>query len=102
MRRPPQTTRTDSRFPYTTLFLSWGDLGQVRYSRLQTVDFLHGKRYFAFMGRSKQVQYSVGGAAHCYVERHGIFECIESRNVAGQHTSRSEEHTSELQSLMRI
>src|SRR3546814_20809214 len=29
IRRPPITTRTDTRFPYTTLFRSWQDLEEA-------------------------------------------------------------------------
>src|SRR3546814_5472653 len=60
IRRPPRSTRTDTLFPYTTLFRSYqGDLSQA-----------------------------AGGDARRGGER--------------GHPIRSEEHTSELQSLMRI
>src|SRR3546814_18554863 len=67
IRRPPRSTRTDTLFPYTTLFRS-GRVGQGRRDRR------HGG------GARRQPQ-----AGLC----------------AGAGT-RSEEHTSELQSLMRI
>src|SRR3546814_10709947 len=62
IRRPPRSTRTDTLFPYTTLFRS----RQVR--------------PFGFRGRSRLQQF----------------------RDAPRSRSRSEEHTSELQSLMRI
>src|SRR3546814_15574508 len=30
IRRPPRSTRTDTRFPYTTLFRSVGQIGRIR------------------------------------------------------------------------
>src|SRR3546814_10487996 len=57
IRRPPRSTRTDTLFPYTTLFRSWG-------STQQAFPMLHP--------------------------------------YASPLSFRSEEHTSELQSLMRI
>src|SRR3546814_2657664 len=73
IRRPPRSTRTDTLFPYTTLF------------RSEDVRFLHDQQLFAvdldFGARPFAKQDAVAGLD---VER------------------RSEEHTSELQSLMRI
>src|SRR3546814_2547889 len=67
IRRPPRSTRTDTLFPYTTLFRSPMASGQWILSTSPT----------------------------CWPER--------SRARAGcKRWSRSEEHTSELQSLMRI
>src|SRR3546814_12700897 len=60
IRRPPRSTRTDTLFPYTTLFRS------------------------ALFGAWRAL-------SHC----HG-------RRVEAEGNQRSEEHTSELQSLMRI
>src|SRR3546814_4724485 len=82
IRRPPRSTRTDTLFPYTTLFRSV----QVRIGS-QTLESLvhrrmHGRRYGIELGRTVQRdrQYA----------------------AARLHQHRSEEHTSELQSLMRI
>src|SRR3546814_3407749 len=77
IRRPPRSTRTDTLFPYTTLFRSllW-DYGSG------TVQ-LYGK----------------------YLDdRNGFFEFVPARNFNDPKAvpERSEEHTSELQSLMRI
>src|SRR3546814_5071110 len=74
IRRPPRSTRTDTLFPYTTLFRS-----EDRRQRLAAREPRHGLRH-AGGGR-------LGGARH----------------EAGERLhQRSEEHTSELQSLMRI
>src|SRR3546814_7003678 len=71
-RRPPRSTRTDTLVPYTTLFRS---TPTVRYATADTFDIHPLDR-----GR--------GGT-------------LRDRSAAPR-ASRSEEHTSELQSLMRI
>src|SRR3546814_9545777 len=73
-RRPPRSTRTDTLFPYTTLFRS-------RAGRIN-------QRGGAGLGLA------VGGP-----EAHGA---DAQQRVVAPHAGRSEEHTSELQSLMRI
>src|SRR3546814_13596402 len=77
IRRPPRSTRTDTLFPYTTLFRSGGGDG----------DPLLGG---AYVGAAAE---EIGGHADGG-QRIGVGE------RAG--AARSEEHTSELQSLMRI
>src|SRR3546814_12365565 len=64
IRRPPRSTRTDTLFPYTTLF------------------------------RSPRAGPNRSSARQCAIELAG--------NQRQPHGGRSEEHTSELQSLMRI
>src|SRR3546814_7482317 len=78
--RPPRSTRTDTLFPYTTLFRSPGS-GAGRDIALDDVPAL-------VLSRSAR---DLGGA----MERH------RPAPVEGLLTVRSEEHTSELQSLMR-
>src|SRR3546814_10858160 len=73
IRRPPRSTRTDTLFPYTTLFRSQ-QTGRVQRP----------------VGR----QGFIGRALRCRVLPHAL-----PRHRQG---NRSEEHTSELQSLMRI
>src|SRR3546814_9606604 len=73
IRRPPRSTRTDTLFPYTTLFRST----QAARSNLASVNYHFG---------SKDALYTA------------VFE----RRLAELRRERSEEHTSELQSLMRI
>src|SRR3546814_15637840 len=81
IRRPPRSTRTDTLFPYTTLFRS-ADLGrQARTLGSQRVfDDLHHQRL------ALEQQLLDGGG----------------RQPLAALAARSEEHTSELQSLMRI
>src|SRR3546814_14393304 len=49
IRRPPRSTRTDTLFPYTTLFRSAVD------RRPWTVDYLHSQRDSLFSGKSNFV-----------------------------------------------
>src|SRR3546814_19111358 len=69
IRRPPRSTRTDTLFPYTTLFRS------AVVVQFQLLDRLTG--------------FHVAHGQHALSGFH-------------RHAHRSEEHTSELQSLMRI
>src|SRR3546814_19438791 len=68
IRRPPRSTRTDTLFPYTTLFRSPPQKTRFRFAALVR--------------------------PHRKISRNAFTSC---RTI-----SRSEEHTSELQSLMRI
>src|SRR3546814_5981744 len=93
IRRPPRSTRTDTLFPYTTLFRS---------QRLS----LENEMRKLWYDRSKQgfVQLIPGELAPMEFGRivDGIVDKgIKADTKAGK-TIRSEEHTSELQSLMRI
>src|SRR3546814_2964574 len=90
IRRPPRSTRTDTLFPYTTLFRS-GELQQQEDGDPQVEhvpgDTVQERRV---VGQRPIVQ----RARHPAAERHGTAVHID--------LFRSEEHTSELQSLMRI
>src|SRR3546814_940412 len=81
IRRPPRSTRTDTLFPYTTLFRSIGALGRVQAAQHARLDHLF-RQAIVFFLRSVTPDYAIG-----------LGECGNLR---------SEEHTSELQSLMRI
>src|SRR3546814_4828560 len=86
IRRPPRSTRTDTLFPYTTLFRS---------ARCRLPDAVQARhRHRPDLLPPSWSQRS--GRA----ERHSAVDVSEDRQAA--HHSRSEEHTSELQSLMRI
>src|SRR3546814_9413689 len=85
IRRPPRSTRTDTLFPYTTLFRSlWPD----RY--LTAPEGLTER----VVQRSDDPQASDRMLEHIVRPRLDIFRPANP--------NRSEEHTSELQSLMRI
>src|SRR3546814_2844814 len=81
IRRPPRSTRTDTLFPYTTLFRS-----QVRPQR----------QFDVVIGAPVAKGRAVGPAAVIDLGRDGVVRRRRRQDV------RSEEHTSELQSLMRI
>src|SRR3546814_5256130 len=79
IRRPPRSTRTDTLFPYTTLFRS---------------PFLRIDRAAPFWNRQEGRQRRTRPAAF------GL--PATGRATETEQRRRSEEHTSELQSLMRI
>src|SRR3546814_1879111 len=94
IRRPPRSTRTDTLFPYTTLFRSTDG------------------------GRARDAGEGAGGESTCRGHRHcghgrrraADLQYLDGDDAGGgelrradcQTWQRSEEHTSELQSLMRI
>src|SRR3546814_12171251 len=85
IRRPPRSTRTDTLFPYTTLFRSGERDGEVA---------------GVGDGAGLRAQGDAGGGA-------GLAQQVLERRAEGAPAqvrlrARSEEHTSELQSLMRI
>src|SRR3546814_2675379 len=103
IRRPPRTTRTDTLFPYTTLFRSkhgrnWGtgaepqsrDTGQYA-ERLSDAVHLVAAPRRGGLGGDHQRQRRIYGRVE-----------MDRRGRLGDRRPRSEEHTSELQSLMRI
>src|SRR3546814_2085319 len=83
IRRPPRSTRTDTLFPYTTLFRSSGcGLGSSRQAQAASLSMAGDQ--------SDECRTAVG-------------ESTAGRpNPSRPISRRSEEHTSELQSLMRI
>src|SRR3546814_10281881 len=89
IRRPPRSTRTDTLFPYTTLFRSAEGLEFLRWLDDDHFTYL-GYREIVFQGSGANAVSKVSKARGL-----GILRDPEAR-------IRSEEHTSELQSLMRI
>src|SRR3546814_9395625 len=90
-RRPPRSTRTDTLFPYTTLFRS--DVGISRVA-LIFVDQHETTRIAQLLDRRHGLHAPEGGDEHGVARRNLVLLDHRAR--------RSEEHTSELQSLMRI
>src|SRR3546814_8278508 len=72
IRRPPRSTRTDTLFPYTTLF------------------------------RSEQHPLQPHRLSEAEADQPPQAQCRQSEEQEIEPAGRSEEHTSELQSLMRI
>src|SRR3546814_1522272 len=96
IRRPPRSTRTDTLFPYTTLFRSYLYVGDD-------------------CAEDKFISAEVLVADKCTPYNNGTYMMLSCNGTAGAHSAlysdricsvkidgRSEEHTSELQSLMRI
>src|SRR3546814_2505459 len=93
IRRPPRSTRTDTLFPYTTLFRSRLRHAARRYRRVVGCDHLPypAPLWREQLGLEPGARWTARAFQHR--EGHRVREC---RSLA-----RSEEHTSELQSLMR-
>src|SRR3546814_2702728 len=102
IRRPPQSTRTGTRCPYTTLFRA--QRGDARVRRQLHVA---GRPAFLWRGTGLQVLMPAGGAESD--SSPGSLPLrrpyTNDRQITGSadecEQARSEEHTSELQSLMR-
>src|SRR3546814_5178841 len=77
IRRPPRSTRTGTLFPYTTLFRS------------------------VFLSRDRAVVDSENQRVTCAEPSPDALKAI-AQSLSAQAQARSEEHTSELPSLMRI
>src|SRR3546814_9411620 len=106
IRRPPRSTRTDTLFPYTTLFRAAGarfghrDRGDrlARHHPGQPVLLLLFAAIFDDVGGDDVgLEREAGGGAAVI----GAF-LVDDRIIAEVEAERSAEHTSELQSLMRI
>src|SRR3546814_5519103 len=83
IRRPPRSTRTDTLFPYTTLFRS---------SSLLVLATGGGSGYSSAPYKRRSVDSPCNRS-----KRNFIAKLFDEKYI-----QRSEEHTSELQSLMRI
>src|SRR3546814_5247376 len=90
--RPPRSTRTDTLLPYTAVFRSASidEAGAARQRRQQPpIDDA---------ARVRRERQQAGQDLAAVEERHELIVAVK----AGHPVDRSEEHTSELQSLMRI
>src|SRR3546814_4563021 len=97
IRRPPSSTRSDTLFPYTPLFRSaraaaGRHLGHDRHRRVREVPWVAHP-----VGAEEQHVRSTRAAGRSSDPHLAVADDHEARPV-----HRSEEHTSELQSLMRI
>src|SRR3546814_3576661 len=124
IRRPPRSTRTDTLFPYTTLFRSYGmgttiwsplasgllsgkyndgvpadsRLAQPGYEWLREGVLGHGDER---LGKVRALQ-PIADELGTSLAQLAIAWCLLNPHVSTVMLGRSEEHTSELQSLMRI
>src|SRR3546814_7711116 len=90
IRRPPRSTRTDTLFPYTTLFRS---VSRNAYD----IEGLGAKQIdFFFEAEDEALQIRTAPDIFTLKKRQEASSLTKLENI------RSEEHTSELQSLMRI
>src|SRR3546814_3886185 len=104
LRRPPRSTRTDTLFPYTTLFRSILLLMQMDSPLEQGnvpgkfLEYLGARRPILVLG------WDQGVPATIVKQRAAGAATTDPEAIAQQLRAwlRSEEHTSELQSLMRI
>src|SRR3546814_3449775 len=109
IRRPPRSTRTDTLFPYTTLFRSRGELQLCReilgFIRQRQIGF-SGRAYRDDAQRRREAAQGRGHASCRRLERLALLRELACGAIGPVDTrrkfGRSEEHTSELQSLMRI
>src|SRR3546814_3990659 len=105
IRRPPRSTRTDTLFPYTTRFRSHRNLlcPEHREKRLEQQD-QPGQRQVdeprPVDVRSFRRQHAVLAQIEPALAPQPVPHLLKAQVVVG--VGRSEEHTSELQSLMRI
>src|SRR3546814_8782157 len=85
IRRPPRSTRTDTLFPYPTLFRSCTPAAALIIPLIGSIWLRISSGFFCFL-------------------RSAMLRIARSSSVdpEGDVAARSEEHTSELQSLMRI
>src|SRR3546814_2133142 len=88
IRRPPRSTRTDTLFPYTTLFRSFSCTPE---DTLRTAKAIPGARVTIMKGLGHFPMSEDPARFRDYI-----------LPVLDEIRARSEEHTSELQSLMRI
>src|SRR3546814_8456340 len=107
LRRPPRSTRTDTLFPYTTLFRSRGESVEITghadrigsdadNDRMSAARARNVRRYIEGRGIDGQVIVAEG-----HGEREPLVECEREQGAALVACTRSEEQTSEIQSLMR-
>src|SRR3546814_10430744 len=91
-RRPPIATRTDTLLPYTTLFRS------LLYANVTAIETVESAGHVTGVSIA-----ALGGARGLVRARFVVVACggIENARILLL-SDRSEEHTSELQSLMRI
>src|SRR3546814_1863025 len=113
IRRPPRSTRTDTLLPYTTLFRSLSHGGPIRFQTelrwimgqlgdARNLDALLARFFDARSGHAGPLldrMLVVHEAA--YAQANAAITSHRMNQLVAEMTVRSEEHTSELQSLMR-
>src|SRR3546814_7532996 len=105
IRRPTRSTRTNTLFPYTTLFRSWGRPDMAAW--IFTSKILRGEPIPVFNNGAMRRDFTyiddiVTGVVAALDAPPADDRAIKPGGSKAPHALRSEEHTSELQSLMRI
>src|SRR3546814_7619335 len=95
IRRPPRSTRTDTLFPYTTLFRSLA--GVINIDLRRNANGLEFR-----LRKSAADGYSTTQMSMMWGHTWAKGDMTVAANWQENNALRSEEHTSELQSLMRI
>src|SRR3546814_1881617 len=120
-RRPPRSTRTDTLFPYTTLFRSHRHVDDVRLdlrhrlvAKAEALDRTWPQILDHHVAMFEQVENQLDALPGLHIDLHAEFmriDCAKARRLVDigdaarachVERTRSEEHTSELQSLLRI
>src|SRR3546814_2378808 len=114
IRRPPRSTRTDTLFPYTTLVRSWFSTvcvwkSDMAWAPCETFRFSRKERCGCVPRRAcrnRRRGKAFSRRRECAHPRSSL-RCVSKAQSKGawlfpKPAIRSEEHTSELQSLMRI
>src|SRR3546814_9673311 len=96
IRRPPRSTRTDTLFPYTTLFRSGS--AERRGREVKSLLSLLNLVPTPYVSQSQAASRSMFGST----DDPNQADPKRLMDLYGVVSTRSEEHTSELQSLMRI
>src|SRR3546814_12790632 len=110
IRRPPRSTRTDTLFPYTTLFRSAGGRADEAEDFQDAQGLAHARPPDSELGRELALGSEAVAGSETILAQVGLdafeHELPGARRRARFHTTscglRSEKQTSELQSLMRI
>src|SRR3546814_5010685 len=95
IRRPPRSTRTDTLFPYTTLFRSQAMIERAK-------GHSHSSQHTPAAGTSLIERGKAWLRDFAERIRGNPADPLIPAHVLSRDRERSEEHTSELQSLMRI
>src|SRR3546814_8690007 len=102
IRRPPRSTRTDTLFPYTTLFRSVPLKPEHRH-HVQNM-LTHLRLHFVIAGKgNRPLVFGVAQVIAIALRKADQpASYLSNGSIGAVSQMRSEEHTSELQSLMRI
>src|SRR3546814_2444418 len=99
IRRPPVSTRTDTLLPYTTLFRSAGSDVTIVTTSYMTLEALRASKVLRAIGVNAEI---IDLRVLRPLNMQPILASLARTGRLITVDTRSEEHTSELQSLMRI